>query len=159
MSAEHIESEREVSRRGFENEPADEGREDYLHGGPVRSNEPERDYFFEQQAADDEQAPQMDTERELALNPIHIKKKSFKGRGPRNYRPTDERIRERLCEVLTDHVDIDASDISLEVECGIVQLKGSIGSQAMKDRLLAVAQEMHGVVGIVDQIQVGDCSG
>lgn len=150
--------------RGFESEPSDEWREDYGRGGPVRSNEPERDYFFEQNASDDvdasDTAAAAERERSSApsLKPIQVQKETFKGRGPRNYRPTDERIRERLCEVLTDHPDVDASDLVLDVECGIVQLQGSIRHAAMKDRLLAAIQDAHGVVGVVDQVQVVDHS-
>lgn len=34
----------------FEDETADEGREAYTRGGPVRSDEPERDFFIEKNA-------------------------------------------------------------------------------------------------------------
>jgi hypothetical protein len=160
MSEERVEIPRR--HRGFESEPSDEWREDYGRGGPVRSNEPERDYFFEQNASEDgdAQPPPSASEAERlsspALTPMHFQKESFRGRGPRNYRPTDDRIRERLCEVLTDHADVDASDLTLEVECGIVKLHGNLRDAAMKDRVLAAIQDTHGVVGIVDQVQTTD---
>jgi hypothetical protein len=52
-------SEKEVSKDAvgpsddapFENEPADAGREAYKRGGPIRTGEPERDYFIEQNTA------------------------------------------------------------------------------------------------------------
>lgn len=149
-------------QRGFESEPSDEWREDYGRGGPVRSNEPERDYFFEQNASEDgdlSQAiavPEAERSASPALTRIYVRKESFKGRGPRNYRPSDDRIGERLCEVLTDHPEIDASDLTLEVECGIVKLQGSLSDEVMKDRVLAAIQNTHGVVGVVDQIQISD---
>lgn len=158
MSEDRVASPRQ--QRGFESEPSDEWREDYGRGGPVRSNEPERDYFFEQNASDDGDAsydiPVSERERSSspALTPIHVQKESFRGRGPRNYRPSDDRIGERLCEVLTDHPDVDASDLTLEVECGIVRLQGSLRDEAMKDRVLAAIQDTHGVVGVVDQLLI-----
>ena len=162
MSEDRVET--SSRHRGFESEPSDEWREDYGRGGPVRSNEPERDYFFEQNASEDGDASQgsavSEGERSAspALTPIHVQKESFKGRGPRNYRPSDDRIGERLCEVLTDHPDVDASDLTLEVECGIVKLHGSLRDVAMKDRVLAVIQDTHGVVGVVDHVQIaGHC--
>lgn len=157
MSEDRVEVPR--PRRGFESEPSDEWREDYGRGGPVRSNEPERDYFFEQNVSDEgdpHAAPVLDRERTTspALTPIHVQKESFRGRGPRNYRPTDERICERVCEVLTDRTDIDASELHVEVECGIVKLQGNVRSAAMKDRTLAAIEDTYGVVGIVDQVQI-----
>jgi hypothetical protein len=162
MSEDRVEAPR--PHRGFESEPSDEWREDYGRGGPVRSNEPERDYFFEQNAADESDPTQGAAVSERggssppALTPIHVQKESFRGRGPRNYRPNDERIWERLCEVLTDRTDIDASELTLEVECGIVKLQGSVRNAAMKDKTLAAIQSTHGVVGIVDQLQIADHS-
>lgn len=160
MSEDRVEAPRR--HRGFESEPSDEWREDYGRGGPVRSNEPERDYFFEQNASEDGDASQAvgvsEAERSAspALTRIHVQKESFKGRGPRNYRPSDDRIGERLCEVLTDHPDVDASDLTLEVECGIVKLQGSLRDEVMRDRVLAAIQNTHGVVGVVDQVQICD---
>lgn len=160
MSEHEVQSPRH--HRGFESEPSDEWREDYGRGGPVRSNEPERDYFFEHNASEEGDASQASAASEAersaspALTPIHVKKESFKGRGPRNYRPSDDRIGERLCEVLTDHPDVDASELTLHVECGIVKLRGSLRDEAMKDRVLAAIQDTHGVVGVVDQVQISD---
>jgi osmotically-inducible protein OsmY len=159
MSAGRIEKRRGGPPRGFEIEPSDEWREDYGRGGPVRSNEPERDYFFEQHAAEEEvsaaaeSSPTADTAR---LKPFQFQKESFRGRGPLNYRPTDARIRERLCEILTDHADIDAADLTLDVECGIVKLQGTVRTAAMKNSLLAAIQDVHGVVGVVDHVECAD---
>lgn len=155
MSVERIDQSLPNSKRvrGFENEPADEWREEYGRGGPVRSDEPERDFFFEEGASDEP-----DEEQEIktlpALKPIQFQRETYRGQGPSNYRPTDARIRERLCELLTDHAEIDASTFSLEVDCGIVKLEGSIHDEAMKDRLLATVQDCHGVVGVVDSLSV-----
>ncbi len=151
--SEHIDQPRATKSRvrGFENEPADEWREEHGRGGPVRSDDPERDYFFEDGASDEREVEQ-EIKALPALKPMHFQRESYRGQGPSNYRPTDERIRERLCESLTDHGDIDASTLSLEVECGIVKLEGSIRDEAMKDRLLAAVQDVHGVVGVVDKL-------
>jgi osmotically-inducible protein OsmY len=163
MGTENIEGRKRAAPRGFESEPADEWREEYARGGPVRSNEPERDYFFEQNASDedDQGVQQAHGTRErarprqpAALKPIQFGKESFRGRGPRNYRPTDDRIRERLCESLTDHAEIDAAQLELEVECGIVKLHGKVRDELMKDRLIAAIQDVYGVVGIVDRVEL-----
>jgi hypothetical protein len=159
MSVEHIDQARMTSKRvrGFENEPADEWREEYGRGGPVRSDEPERDFFFEEGASDDREVEQ-ELKTLPALKPIQFKRETYRGQGPSNYRPTDARIQERLCELLTDHADIDASTLSLDVDCGIVKLEGSVRDAAMKDRLLAAVQDTHGVVGVVDTLEVSSDS-
>jgi hypothetical protein len=155
MSVERIDRSRATIKpgRGFENEPADEWREEYGRGGPVRSDEPERDFFFEEGASDDREVEQ-EIQALPALKPIQFQRETYRGQGPSNYRPTDARIRERLCELLTDHADIDASTFSLDVDCGIVKLEGSARDEAMRDRLLAVVQDTHGVVGVVDTLEV-----
>src|SRR5215216_491636 len=57
---------------------------------------------------------------------------SFFGRGPRGYQRSDERIREDVCEVLTAHWDVDASDIDVGVQDGEVMLTGSVASRDQK---------------------------
>src|SRR5256885_12501149 len=42
------------------------------------------------------------------------------GRGPKGYRRSDERIREEVMERLTFSPDIDASDVEVEVQDGVV---------------------------------------
>jgi len=143
--------------RGFESEPADEWREDYGRGGPVRSNEPERDWFFEHNAS------RTDAKQKIAVSPdlgssariaAHYARASYRGRGPRGYRPSDERLREIICERLTDHPRIDASDVEIDVQSGIVHLSGAIPDHAMKQALLELVGQIYGVSGVVDRINV-----
>src|SRR5690606_626299 len=51
---------------------------------------------------------------------------SNKGRGPAGYRRSDERLREIVCERLTDEPRLDASDMSVTVENGEVTLTGTV---------------------------------
>ncbi len=59
---------------------------------------------------------------------------SFQGRGPKGYRRSDERLREIICERLTDDPWVDAQDIHVEVKSGEVTLQGSVPERAMKWR-------------------------
>src|SRR3954453_14579983 len=45
---------------------------------------------------------------------------SYRGRGPKNYQRSDERIREDVCERLERDERVDASDLEVNVENGIV---------------------------------------
>ena len=55
-----------------------------------------------------------------------------RGRGPKGYERSDERIRESICEMLTDDHEIDASEISVEVNQGEVMLNGTVPERRIK---------------------------
>ena len=55
-----------------------------------------------------------------------------RGRGPKGYTRTDERLREAICERLTDDPRIDASEIEVDVEQQKVTLRGSVNDRRTK---------------------------
>src|SRR3954466_6379840 len=55
-----------------------------------------------------------------------------RGRGPRNYRRSDSRIFEDLCDRLTLDDRIDATDIEVRVENATVTLTGSVATRFEK---------------------------
>ena len=55
-----------------------------------------------------------------------------RGRGPRNYTRSDDRIKEDINDRLTDHSYLDASDIDVDVSDGDVILKGNVSSRYEK---------------------------
>jgi osmotically-inducible protein OsmY len=57
---------------------------------------------------------------------------SYRGRGPKGYLRSDERLRETICEGLTDDPRIDASDIEVEVKDQAVTLRGSVDDRRTK---------------------------
>jgi BON domain len=57
---------------------------------------------------------------------------SFRGRGPKGYRRSDEYIREDVCECLTEDEDLDASEIEVSVVNGEVTLTGMVASRLDK---------------------------
>jgi hypothetical protein len=58
--------------------------------------------------------------------------RDHRGKGPKGYQRTDERLRERLCEVLTDDPRIDATDIDVHVQGGEITLTGFVDSRRTK---------------------------
>jgi hypothetical protein len=70
------------------------------------------------------------------------------GRGPRGYTRSDNRIREDVCEALTEHDGIDASDIEVTVLDGEVTLSGTVDDAFAKDIAESVASSCLGVRGI-----------
>lgn len=77
---------------------------------------------------------------------------SLRGRGPKNYLRSDERIREDLCERLTDDPFIDAGDITIEVKNGVVTLTGSVEARHLKHRVEDLADHCSGVKDIDNKL-------
>jgi osmotically-inducible protein OsmY len=69
----------------------------------------------------------------------------FSGRGPRDYTRSDARIREDICEGLTAHDEIDASEIEVTVLEGEVTLSGTVDDAVAKALAEASAACCSGV--------------
>jgi osmotically-inducible protein OsmY len=81
---------------------------------------------------------------------------SFRGRGPKNWRRNDERIREEVNERLTYHDGVDATDIDVTVDNGEITLNGHVGSRWEKRIAEDVAESVHGVHDVHNRLQVVD---
>jgi hypothetical protein len=79
---------------------------------------------------------------------------SFAGRGPQGYKRSDERITEDINEELTQDADIDASNISVEVQNGEVTLKGTVPDRETKRRSEDIAESCSGVREVQNQLRV-----
>lgn len=77
-----------------------------------------------------------------------------RGRGPRNYRRSDERIREDVCERLTQDEQIDASSIEVMVTDGEVTLTGMIFERGDKRRAEDLAEDVSGVKDVRNNLRV-----
>jgi BON domain-containing protein len=78
----------------------------------------------------------------------------YAGRGPRNYQRSDERIEEDINEWLTDHGDLDATDIEVKVNNGEVTLSGSVDSRWAKRIAEDVAESVSGVKDVNNNLRV-----
>lgn len=79
---------------------------------------------------------------------------NYAGRGPRNYRRSDERIREDVSEELTRHPGIDASEIDVHVQDGEVTLSGTVRDRDTKYLAEDVAESCAGVTEVRDELRV-----
>lgn len=80
---------------------------------------------------------------------------SFRGMGPMNYTRSDHRIFEDLCDRLTEADDIDATDIKVQVEAGVVSLKGSVTSRTEKQAAEDLVRGCRGVSEVLSQLRIG----
>lgn len=76
------------------------------------------------------------------------------GRGPRGYQRTDERIREDVCDVLSEHGYIDASEIEVTVSSGEVTLAGTVRERAQKRMAEDAVDQISGVREVHNQLRV-----
>jgi osmotically-inducible protein OsmY len=79
---------------------------------------------------------------------------SFRGTRPRGYERSDERLCELACERLTE-ADLDASDIGVKVEQGVVTLEGSVPARWMKHAAEDLIDDLGGARDIRNQLRVG----
>jgi len=78
----------------------------------------------------------------------------FAGRGPKDYQRSDTRIREEICDRMTDDPMLDASQISVEVKGGEALLTGSVTSRDQKRRAEHIADLISGVKDVTNQLRV-----
>jgi hypothetical protein len=83
-----------------------------------------------------------------APTPSHI------GKGPKGYTGSSQRIREGVMQALTDDGDVDASDIEIEVDNGIVVLSGSVPEKKMKYLAENCAEAIPGVLDVMNRLRV-----
>jgi hypothetical protein len=78
----------------------------------------------------------------------------YTGRGPQGYQRSDERIKEDVCERLTQHGQIDASNIEIDVENGEVILRGSVDQRHAKRMAEDAAESVSGVRDVRNELRV-----
>jgi osmotically-inducible protein OsmY len=77
-----------------------------------------------------------------------------RGKGPKGYTRTDERIKEDVHERLTEDASVDASEIEVDVKNGEVFLKGTVNSRQEKRRAEDVIENISGVKNVENHIKV-----
>jgi hypothetical protein len=78
----------------------------------------------------------------------------FRGRGPRGYQRSDERIKEDACQCLTDDPHIDASNIDVSVKEREVILSGTVQSRAEKRHAEDLIENIRGVRDVINSLRV-----
>ena len=79
---------------------------------------------------------------------------SYRGKGPRDYKRSDDRIREDVCDRLSDDPFIDASDIEVRVDGSEVILSGRVDSREAKRRAEDMVESISGVSNVQNQLKV-----
>jgi len=78
----------------------------------------------------------------------------FSGVGPQGYQRSDERIREEVCDRLTQHGQLDASNLMVQVAQGEVTLSGAVDNRQARRMAEETAESVPGVQNIRNEIKV-----
>jgi len=76
------------------------------------------------------------------------------GRGPKNYKRSDQRIEEEINDRLTAHSGIDASEMEVKVQNGEVTLTGTVDDRNGKRMAEDLVENVQGVTQIHNQLRV-----
>jgi|GEM_PF-6637653 len=76
------------------------------------------------------------------------------GKGPKGYKRKDERIREEVCEAIAHQGNLDASDVEVNVENGVVKLTGTVVQRHHKRVLERIAEACRGVDEVENHLRL-----
>jgi osmotically-inducible protein OsmY len=76
------------------------------------------------------------------------------GKGPKGYQRSDERIREDVCERMTEDEQLDASEITIQVSKGEVTLNGTVSDREQKRHAEDLAERVSGVKDVTNNLKV-----
>jgi BON domain len=79
----------------------------------------------------------------------------YVGRGPQGYQRSDERVYEEVCELLTEHGQLDASGIEVRVESAEITLEGTVSDRRSKRLAEEIAESARGVRDVHNRLRVG----
>jgi hypothetical protein len=82
------------------------------------------------------------------------RERGHRGRGPRGYRRSDERILEDICDRLTEDPLIDATDIEVTVKNSEATLDGTVTDRLSRRRAEDIADCVSGVVVVVNNLRI-----
>lgn len=77
-----------------------------------------------------------------------------RGSGPKGYKRADDRIKEDVCDCLTEDTNLDASEIEVSVKDGEVTLTGTVGSRHDKRAAEDMTERQSGVKNVQNNLKV-----
>ncbi|MGD9510392.1 MAG: BON domain-containing protein [Geminicoccaceae bacterium] len=119
----------------------DRGRRDYGSRGSE-----ERGFF--ERAADEVSSWFGDRDAERR------REQDYRGRGPKGYKRSDQRIQEDVNDRLADDPYVDASELEVGVSGGEVTLSGTVDDRPSRRRAEDIAEQVSGVTYVQNNIRV-----
>lgn len=79
---------------------------------------------------------------------------NFSGIGPKGYIRSDEKIHDEVCEVLFRNPFVDASDVDVKVQNGIVTFSGTIANRSAKKETERSTENILGVIDVINELRI-----
>lgn len=80
--------------------------------------------------------------------------KNHRGMGPKGWKRSDEAIKEEASELLYLSWDVDASQVEVLVEDGVITLRGKMGDRDQKKEAERLIENLMGVTDVRNEITV-----
>ncbi|MGE5596731.1 MAG: BON domain-containing protein, partial [Hyphomicrobiales bacterium] len=80
--------------------------------------------------------------------------RQYSGLGPKGYHRSDDRLKEDICDRLTQHSGIDASDIEVQVRDAEVTLTGMVADRNQKRMAEDTVESVYGVKDVSNQLRL-----
>jgi osmotically-inducible protein OsmY len=130
----------------------DQGREHWAYARHPRDRDDDRGWF--DRARDEVSAWMGDHDAQRRREHDAAVRADHRGRGPKGYRRSDERIREDVSDRLTDDGWLDASAIEVAVKDGEVTLSGTVHARDDKRRAELLAESVSGVDNVQNNLRL-----
>jgi osmotically-inducible protein OsmY len=78
----------------------------------------------------------------------------YRGKGPKDYHRSEDRIREDVCDRLTDDDMLDATNIHVEIKADEVILSGTVNNREQKRRAEDLVESISGVRDVENRIRI-----
>ena len=82
------------------------------------------------------------------------RKRGLRGRGPKGYERSDDRIREDICDRLAESDDIDPSEVEVKVSKGEVSIEGTVDERRTKHAIEDLCDSVSGVKDVRNGLRV-----
>lgn len=124
----------------------------YTQGNYGRDENEERSWW--DRTSDEVSSWFGDEDAERRRERDRINSGNYRGKGPRNYSRSDERIKEDINDRLSDDPFIDATEIEVQVSNGDVTLVGTVDHRSTKRRAEDLADSVSGVKNVENRLRV-----
>jgi hypothetical protein len=82
----------------------------------------------------------------------------YTGRGPKGYKRSDQQIVEEACQRLERDGEIDASDIEVTAEDGVIKLRGTVHDRRAKRRAEECVESIYGAHDVMNELRLSQQS-
>jgi hypothetical protein len=83
----------------------------------------------------------------------------YTGRGPKGYKRSDQQIMEEACQRLERDGEIDASEIEVSVEDGVIRLGGTVQDRRTKRHAEECVESIYGARDVMNELRVSQQGG